>query len=338
MTDTSSRRQLGCTIEQWPFAVPFRITGHTWTMLDMVVVTIAEGGYVGRGEGEGVYYRDDTPPGMARQIEAARGAIEAGAGREEIARILPPGGARNAVDCALWDLEAKLAGQPAWRLAGLQPPRPLVTTYTIGADPPAIAAERAVSERFAAARAIKLKLVGEPEDAERVKAVRAARPDVGLTVDANQGYGSRTALEALAQILVDAKVELVEQPFPVGQEALLDGLDFPIDIAADESVQVAADIAALAGRVDMINIKLDKCGGLTEALAMLAEIERLGLKAMVGNMFGTSLAMGPAFLVGQSCQVVDLDGPIGLADDRPPAVSYDGGRIWCAPEAWGGGA
>lgn len=334
----TKRRKLTCTLEQWPFAVPFRITGHTWTMLDVVVASIAEDGHVGRGEGEGVYYKGDTPERMAEQIEAARGPIEAGAGRDEIARILPPGGARNAVDCALWDLEAKLAGKPAWRLAGLEPPRPLVTTYTIGADPPQVAAERATSERFAAAQAIKLKLVGEPDDAERVRAVRAARPDVWLSVDANQGYGSRAALAGLAQVLLDAKVELVEQPFPVGEEALLDGLDFPITIAADESVQVAADIAGLAGRVQMINIKLDKSGGLTEALAMLAEIERLGLQAMVGNMFGTSLAMGPAFLVGQACQVVDLDGPIGLADDRPPAVSYDGGRIWCAPEAWGGGA
>ena len=334
---TASRRQLNCAIEQWPFDVPFRLTGNVWTTLGMVVVTIAEGGCVGRGEAEAVYYHGETPAKMAAQIEALRGAIEAGADRDELNRIMPAGGARNAVDCALWDLEAKLAGQPVWRLAGLAPLRPLVTTYTIGADPPPVAAARATSERFAAARAIKLKLVGEPDDAERVRAVRAARPDVWLSVDANQGYASPADLEALAPALLDARVELVEQPFPVGQEALMDGLGYPIAIAADESVQVAADIAALAGRFDMINIKLDKCGGLTEALAMLAEIRRLGLKAMVGNMFGTSLAMGPAFLVGQSCEVVDLDGPIGLASDRPPAVSYEGGRIWCAPEAWGGG-
>lgn len=334
---SSRRRQLSCAIEQWPFAVPFRLTGNTWTTLGMVVTTIAEGGHVGRGEAEAVYYHGETPAKMADQIEAVRGAIEAGASREELRRIMPAGGARNAVDCALWDLEAKLAGQPVWRLAGLEPPRPLVTTYTIGADPPAVAAERATSDRFAAARAIKLKLVGELEDAERVRAVRAARPDVWLSVDANQGYASRAALEALAPTLLEAKVELVEQPFPVGQEALLDRLDYPIPIAADESVQVAADIAPLAGRVNMINIKLDKSGGLTEALAMLAEIERLGLKAMVGNMFGTSLAMAPAFLVGQSCEVIDLDGPIGLAEDRPPPVSYEGGLVWCAPEAWGGG-
>ena len=335
---SAPRRQLSCAIEQWPFAIPFRITGYTFTNLDMVVVTISEDGDAGRGEAEGVYYHDETATKMVAEIEALRGPIESGASREALRRLMPAGGARNAVDCALWDLEAKLAGQPAWRLAGLAPPRPLVTTYTIGADAPQVMASLAVSDRFAAARAIKLKLTGAADDAERVRAVRAERPDVWLSVDANQGYATREALQALAPALLEAKVELVEQPFAVGQEALLDGLHYPIPIAADESVQVAADIAALAGRVDMINIKLDKCGGLTEALAMLAEIDRLGLKAMVGNMFGTSLAMGPAFLVGQSCEVVDLDGPIGLAGDRAPAVSYDGGRIWCAPEAWGGGA
>lgn len=333
-----ARRQLTCAVEQWPMAAPFRITGYTFTHLDMLVVSLTEAGHVGRGEAEGVYYLADTPAKMAAQVEALRGPIEAGVGREELRQLMPAGGARNAVDCALWDLEAKLAGAPAWRLAGLDvAPRPLTTTYTVGADLPQIMAAKATAAGFTAARAIKLKLTGERADADRVRAVRDARPDVWLGVDANQGF-TRAGLEALAPALLDAKVSLVEQPFAVGEEAQLDGLDFPIPIAADESVQVAADIAALAGRVDVVNIKLDKSGGLTEALAMLVEVERLGLKAMVGNMFGTSLAMGPAFLVGQACDVVDLDGPMGLVDDRAPAVRYDGGFVWCAPEAWGGGA
>jgi len=319
-------------IEQWPMTAPFRITGYTFTTLDVVVVTLSDGVHQGRGEAAGVYYLQDTPQRILPQLEAVRAQVEAGIDRQALAGLLPAGGARNALDCALWDLEAKRAGRPAWALAGLEAPRRLVTTYTISADLPEAMAAKAT--RWGEAKALKLKLTGEPADAERVRAVRAARPDVWLGIDANQGY-SRKTLAQLMPTLVEARVELLEQPFPMDQDALLDGLESPIPVAADESVQGLRDIARLAGKVAVINIKLDKCGGLTEALAMVEEARRLGLKVMVGNMFGTVLAMAPSFLVGQACDVVDLDGPMGLTRDRDPGVAYDNGLVWCPPEAWG---
>ena len=326
------RMSMKVALEQWPMTAPFRITGYTFTTLDVVVVTVSNGAHEGRGEAAGVYYFKDTPQRIMPQLESVRARVEAGIDRQALASLLPAGGARNALDCALWDLEAKRAGRPAWALAGLDAPRKLVTTYTIGADLPDVMAAKA--KGWTAAKALKMKLTGEPADAERVRAVRAVRPDVWLGVDANQGY-SRKTLAQLMPTLVEARVELLEQPFPMDQDALLDGLDSPIPVAADESVQVLRDIARLVGKVAVINIKLDKCGGLTEALAMVEEARRLGLKVMVGNMFGTVLAMAPSFLVGQACDVVDLDGPMGLTRDRDPGVVYDNGLVWCPPEAWG---
>jgi L-alanine-DL-glutamate epimerase-like enolase superfamily enzyme len=272
---------------------------------------------------------------MVALIESQRTNIEAGIDREGLRQLLPPGGARNAVDCAMWDLEARLAGEPAWKLAGLGLPSPLVTTFTVGANPPEKMAEAAVAYR--GARAIKLKLTGAAEDAERVRAVRRALPDVWLGIDANQGF-TRASLEELLPVLLSAKVQLVEQPFPVGREADLDGLQCPIPLAADESVQDSADIAPLAGRFNVINIKLDKCGGLTEALTMAQLARKHGLDVMVGNMTGTALSTAPALLLGQLCKIVDLDGPIFLREDRKPGTVYADGTVWCDPAVWGGGA
>ena len=190
---------------------------------------------------------------------------------------------------------------------------------------------------YAGAQAIKLKLTGLPVDAERVRAVRAARPDAWLGVDANQGF-TRASLADLMPVLVDARVGLIEQPFPIGREADLDGLRSPIPIAADESAQDLQDVAGLVGRFDIVNIKLDKSGGLTEGLAMARQARALGLGVMVGNMTGTALGMAPAALVGQLCRIVDLDGPIFLRNDRSPGVVYENGTFWCPPEVWGGGA
>jgi L-alanine-DL-glutamate epimerase-like enolase superfamily enzyme len=247
---------------------------------------------------------------------------------------LPAGGARNALDCALWDLEAKLTGRSVWQLAGLEKPRSIVTTLTCGADTPQNMAAKAKGD-YVNARAIKLKLTGESSDRDRVRAVREARPDVWLGVDANQGF-TRESLEQLMPTLIDARVELIEQPFRIGEEALLDGFESPIPIAADESVQTSADIQSMVGRFNMINIKLDKSGGLTEGLAMARAAQRLGLELMVGNMIGTSLAMAPAFLLGQLCRVADLDGPTFLKADRPVGVEYVDGHIACGEELWGG--
>jgi len=268
-------------------------------------------------------------------MDQVRGSIEAGIDRESLRDLLPAGGARNAVDCALWELEARRAGVPVWQLAGLAAPLPLVTTYTLGADTPEQMAHNA--RMLSGARALKLKLLGDESDAARVRAVRAARTDVWLGVDANQGF-TRASLERLLPVLMQARVELIEQPFPIGREQELAGLGTSIPIAADESIQDLGDLQRLARWFDVVNIKLDKCGGLTEALRMATEAHRLDLRVMVGNMVGTSLAMAPAFLLGQLCDVVDLDGPMFLTADRVPGVSYDSGKICCPPEVWGAAA
>lgn len=319
-------------VERWPFVKPFRISNYTFEVIDVLVVRLEKDGHTGQGEAAGVHYKHDTPAVMIEHIESIRPTIEAGVCRDSVQKLLPPGGARNALDCALWDLEAKVTGRRAWQLAGLEEPTPLLTTFTCGADEP----ERMVAAArcYKGARAIKLKLTGERIDAERICAVRESLPEVWLAVDANQGF-SRPFLEKLMPVLVEARVQLIEQPFPVGQEALLDGLRSPIPIAADESVQTIADIPELAGRFDVVNIKLDKCGGLTEALAMARTARLAGLDAMVGNMIGTSLAMAPAFVVGQLCKVVDLDGPVFLRGDRAAAVQYESGSIVCPGALWG---
>jgi len=325
--------KLHTRLEKWALKVPFHITGYTFDVFDALVVSLQEGSHVGRGEALGVYYHDDTPVSMQAQVEALRERIEAGVTRQQLLQLLPAGGARNAIDCALWDLEAKRAGRPVWMLAGLDAPRPLLTTFTVGAAEPATMAEAARS--FPAARALKLKLTDDGLNADRVRAVRAACPDAWIMVDANQGF-TRESFAHLLPALVDAGIAVVEQPFPIGSEAWLDGLDSPIMIAADESVQDHHDLPSLVGRVGMINIKLDKCGGLTEALAMAEQARGLGFELMVGNMSGSSLAMAPAFVLGQLCKVVDLDGPVFLRGDPQPSATYEDGRIWCDDEVWGG--
>jgi L-Ala-D/L-Glu epimerase len=325
--------KLTANIEYWPLKAPFRITGYTFVTADVVVVTVEEDGLIGRGEASGVYYRDDDAFYMMEQIEKARDLIEAGIDRKGLQALLPAGGARNAVDCALWDLEAKRARKPVWQLAGLSDSKPLITTHTVGADTVAVMA--AGARAYTDARAIKLKLTGEPEDAERVKAVRKARPDVWLGVDANQGF-TRSSLEALMPTLLESRVSLIEQPFKVGDESALEGFDSPIPVAADESLQSLSDLPAIAEVFDVVNIKLDKCGGLTEALAIAHEAKKRELGVMVGNMIGTSLAMAPAFVVGQLCDVVDLDGPLFITNDRKPGVKYESGLVSCPEALWGG--
>jgi L-alanine-DL-glutamate epimerase-like enolase superfamily enzyme len=324
--------KLHTELERWPVATPFKITGHVWDAVDVLVVRLEKDGCVGRGEGAGVYYLNDRPVSMIGQVETLRQTIERGIDRAALQDLLPRGGARNALDCALWDLEAKLARRPVWELAQLKPPQPLLTTFTCGANEPQQMAS--VARGYTQARAIKVKLTGDPIDAERVRAVRKARGDVWLGIDANQGF-DRAALDALMPVLLEARVQLIEQPFPVGREDWLDGWRSPIPVAADESVQGLDDIAALVGRFDVVNIKLDKCGGLTEGLAMARRAIELGLDSMVGNMLGTSLAMAPGFLVGQFCKVVDLDGPLLQKTDRPIGVRYEDGFITCPRALWG---
>lgn len=319
--------------EPLPMSAPFRIAGHVFEAMPATVVTLREGDCVGRGEAAGVYYNDDHPETMIATLEALRPRIEAGLDREALRTLLPAGGARNALDCALWELESQRSGVPVWKLAGLEKVDRLLTTFTVGADEPFVMADRAAA--YTQARALKLKLTGDPAlDAARVRAVRARCPSAWIGVDANQGYSAAT-LASLLPVLVEANIALLEQPCVRGRESDLDGIERPLPFAADESILDLAELEARHHRFDVINIKLDKCGGLTEGLLMAKRARELGKQVMVGNMCGTSLAAAPAFVLGQYCDIVDLDGPIFLAKDRTPSVKYEDGYIHCGDEVWG---
>ena len=319
-----------CT-ERWPLKEPFRIAGHAFTDAEVITVKLTQDGITGEGEASGVFYRDETPQVLLAQIETVRPAIESGLDRQILRSLLPPGGARNAIDCALWDLECKSIGRNAWEMTGMPAVGTIATTYTIGADTPARMA--AVARGYVGAPRLKIKLTGENDD-ERLRAIREARPDAWIAVDANQSY-SRGDLEVLLPLLQSLEVALIEQPLAANYDADLDGLDSPIPLAADESVQNLGDVARAKGRYDVINIKLDKCGGLTEALLMIDAIRAAGMKPMVGCMAGTSLAMIPGALVGQHCDIVDMDAAMFLARDRVPSVAYRNGSIVPPSMGWG---
>ena len=328
-----SRLKLGISVEALRLAAPFRIASHVFDSRSACLVTLDDGTHIGRGEATGVYYLGENIDTLLAALEAARDAIQAHPTRAELREILPAGGARNAVDAALWELESKRAGKPVWALAGLDPPRPLPTTFTVGADEPATMAAAAIAYRQA--RSIKVKLTGDlPLDIARVNAIRAARPDVWLGVDANQGYHIGD-LDRLVTAMVAADVALIEQPLARGREADLDGFVSAIPLAADESALTLADVERLQGRFSVFNIKLDKCGGLTEALMIAAAARDAGLGVMVGCMVCSSLGAAPGFVVGQLCDLVDLDGPTFLKQDRTPGVVYRDGTIWCDEAVWG---
>jgi L-alanine-DL-glutamate epimerase-like enolase superfamily enzyme len=328
-----SKLSLSYRVETHRLAAPFRISGYVFETSDVVVAELSDGEFTGRGEAAGVYYLGDDSAHIGAELDTYREAIENCPDRERLRALMPRGGARNCVDCALWDLEAKREGTSALHIARIDDARPLVTTFTLGADQPQVMAEGARGYRDA--QAIKVKLTGELRlDIERIAAIRAARPDVWLGVDANQGF-TREDLDPLVDALSKHRVSLLEQPLKRGREADLENYRCPVPIAADESALGLDDVPGLVGRFDVINIKLDKCGGLTEALLIAAEAKRQGLGVMVGNMVGTSLAMAPAFIVGQHCDVVDLDGPTFLSEDRTPSCEYQGGTIWCSGEVWG---
>jgi len=326
---------LSVRVEKLKLAAPFRISGFVFEEQDVAIVELRDGSHLGRGEASGVYYLDDRIERIVPAIESRRTAIESGMDRQSLQRLLPPGGARNAIDCAMWELEASRRGVPVWELAGVGALRPLVTTFTLGADDPQTMA--AGARKYSHARSLKLKLTGDLEmDIARIRAVRGARPDVWIGVDANQGY-TIGALSGLLDELVRAEVALLEQPLARGHEADLQGFTSPIPIAADESALTLADLPGLIGRFQIVNIKLDKCGGLTEGLAMARRAREIGLGVMVGNMVGSSLAMAPGFILGQLCDVVDLDGPIFLSRDCTPGAVYAEGKIHCGEEVWGSG-
>ena len=315
------------------FAEPFRISGYLFEAMPSIVAHITQSGLTGRGEAAGVYYLADDQDNMIADVDSVLGEIKAGATRAELQTLLPACGARNALDCALWELEARTEQRPVWALAGLSAPRSLISTFTLPADKPAQITEKI--KRLAFAKAIKLKLEGNlDEDRERVAAVRAARPDVWLSVDANQGF-SGSDLDGLARIAREFSISLIEQPVARGDESALEGWRPGVPIAADESILHLGELDARASLFDVINIKLDKCGGLTEALAMAHAARSMGKQVMVGNMGGSTLAMAPGFVIGQLCDFVDLDGPISLADDPLADQIYSDGRIFVPEVIWG---
>ncbi|HEY4079369.1 MAG TPA: dipeptide epimerase [Burkholderiaceae bacterium] len=323
---------LAYRVEALPLREPFHISGHRFVEVPVLQVNLRDGVHEGRGEAAGVYYLNDRPADMARTVESVRAQIETGINRQALRQLLPPGGARNALDCALWALEARQQGRTVSQLAGLQDTRPLLTTFTLGAEAPDKMA--AGARAYADAKALKLKLTGEGAlDVERIRAVRRARPDVWLGVDANQGYALSTIAELLP-VLTECRIELLEQPLARGREQDMREIEFPVPTAADESCLDLVELENIAELFDVVNIKLDKCGGLTEGLMLAERARQLGLKVMVGNMGGSSLAMAPAFVLGQRCDVVDLDGPTILSSDCIPAVDYSAGCIDCSAEVW----
>lgn len=326
-----STRSLTARIERFAVRGAFVIARGAKTHVDVVVVELGDGGAVGRGESTAIYYRGESAEAVVAAVEGVGPAIAAGATRADLFGLLPAGAARNAVDAALWDLEAKRSGVPVWRTIGLPQPQPLLTAYTISLDEPGAmaTAARAVAGR----ELLKIKLSGEAI-VERVTAVRRAAPDARLIVDANEAWAALD-IARLAASLADLNVELIEQPVPAGQDHLLDGVRSPVPLCADESVHDRASLDAIVGRYRFINIKLDKAGGLTEALALVHAAKQRGLGVMTGCMLGTSLGIAPAFFVAMQGLYADLDAPL-LIEDRAGGMRFAGSDVWPPdPALWG---
>jgi L-Ala-D/L-Glu epimerase len=323
---------LSVRVERWPIAGAFTISRGAKTEAVVVVAELRDGDARGRGECVPYARYGESVEGVVAAIETMREALARGLDRAALQDAMPAGAARNALDCALWDLDAKRSGRRAYELAGLPAPCPLVTAFTISLGSPDAMAHAAA--QAAARPLIKVKLGGDDVEA-RIAAVRRAAPNAELIVDANEGW-TADSLAANLAACAEAGVTLVEQPLPAGHDEALASIARPIPVCADESVHARGSLASLRGRYDAVNIKLDKAGGLTEALAMTEEAKRHGLRIMVGCMVATSLAMAPAILVAQRAHVVDLDGPLLLARDREPGLRYEGGHVHPpAPGLWG---
>jgi L-alanine-DL-glutamate epimerase-like enolase superfamily enzyme len=325
--------RLALCAETWPLASAFRISRGSRTETEVVVATLTDGACTGRGECMANPRYGESPQAIVATLAALAPDIESGKlDRTRLQQVLPAGAARNALDCAFWDLEAKRAGKRAWQLAGLAAPQPVETAYTISIDTPAAMA--AVAKANAYRPLLKVKLSGA-EDLERVAAVRANAPEARLIVDANEGW-TPEQVQPLSTALHKLHVQLIEQPLPADMDDALAGAVRPIPVCADESCHTRADLDRLADRYDAVNIKLDKSGGLTEALLLRDAAKRRGLAVMVGCMVATSLAMAPALLVAQGAAFADLDGPLLLARDRTPALRYDGSIVHPSkPALWG---
>jgi L-Ala-D/L-Glu epimerase / N-acetyl-D-glutamate racemase len=323
---------LSVRIERWPLASAFTISRGSKTEAVVVTAELVEGAHKGRGECVPYARYGETPDGVVAAIAAMRPLLAQGLDRAALQKAMPAGAARNALDCAFWDLEAKRSGRRVFELAGLPAPKPLITAYTISLGPAASMAEAAA--RASDRPLLKVKL-GSGDDRERIVAVRRAAPNAELIVDANEGWTDDNLVQNLAAC-AEAGVTLIEQPLPEGRDGALARIKRPIRICADESVHDRASLSALAGKYDAINVKLDKTGGLTEALALAAAAQAQGFAIMVGCMVATSLAMAPAMLAAQTGSVVDLDGPLLLAKDRPEGLRYVGSRAFPPePSLWG---
>ncbi len=325
-------RHLEATIESFPIAGVFTISRGSKSQADVITCTIRDG--MIRGRGECVPYRryGESPEGVLADIQAIGDAIRGGLSRQDLQRVMKPGAARNAVDCALWDLEAKTSGSRVADRIGVRGPAPLVTAFTLSlGEPDAMGAE---ALRNASRPLLKVKL-GTDNDEARLRAVRASAPQSRIILDANEGW-TEDNLERHMAIAAELGVSLIEQPLPAGRDAALAHIRRPVPVCADESVHATGDLEDLRDRYDAVNIKLDKTGGLTEALAMKAEAQRLGFAVMIGCMVGTSLAMAPAVLLAQDADYADLDGPLLLARDRPEGLRYDGSLVYPPePALWG---
>ncbi len=331
MTCPGHRRTVSARRETWPLARPFRIARGAKSEARVIVVEIGQDGMSGRGECVPYARYGETTESVLQDISLLTEAVKGGARRHG---LQGRGAARNAIDCALWDLEARLAGQTVWRYAGLREPSSLVTAWTIGIDSPEAMKRAAADNRTRPL--LKVKLDGE-RVMERMRAVREGAPGARLVIDANEAW-TMDQLLALADDLAGLGVEMIEQPLPVGKDEALAGFRSPLVLCADESCHTAADVDRLAGCYDMVNIKLDKAGGLTGALALRQAARHCGLRVMVGCMVSTSLAMAPAMLVAQGADIVDLDGPLMLRIDREGGIHYDG-SVMHPPHVslWGGG-
>jgi len=325
-------RRITARHETWPLKQAFTISRGTKTSADVVTVTITDENVSGRGECVPYAHYGESIDSVIAQIQKLENALAAGMSRDELLEVLPRGAARNAVDCALWDIESKQSGRRAWELAGVAPPGPATTAYTLSLDTPEAmaAAARANAHR----PLLKLKL-GSDQTLQRVQAVRTAAPDAQLIVDANEAWRPAD-LQNWLPALAELRVALVEQPLPAADDAALATIEHVVPIGADESCHGSSDLMELKDRYDVANIKLDKCGGLTAALQMKQMALDEGFVVMVGCMVGTSLAMAPAMLLTAGARFVDLDGPLLLAADRRPPLEYRGVKV--APpraELWG---
>src|SRR5437870_4859128 len=317
--------------EVWPLKQPFRISRGSRTEARVVVVTVTDGQHSGRGEAVPIKRYNQSVASVLAQVESITG--DTNLDRHRIQGLLAAGAARNALDCSLWDLEAKKSGKRVWELANVPMVPEVETSFTISLDTPAAMA--AVAKSSAAAPILKLKLGGDDVDLARVEAVREAAPATRLLIDANESW-SPARYQKIAPALRGLRVELIEQPFPADADEILETLDHPIPVCADESCHTSADLPRLTNRYEMINVKLDKTGGLTEALLVCARARESGFKILIGCMVGTSLGMAPARVLASAADYVDLDGPLLLARDRDHALTYENNRIGLpSRQLWG---